>query len=111
MTEQQAAWLHRSGLKCTLALVKMLADTQIALGPSLAGGYVKAKPPSFSGMKKGWPLFKMQLQACLFSLRVNGVLEDTFDQELPPQQDTVLDETDSTHASQGDTRKANTKVM
>ena len=62
-------------------------------------------------MKKGWPLFKMQLQACLFSLRVNGMLEDTFDQELPPQQDTVLDETDSTHASQGDTRKANTKVM
>jgi len=35
-----------------LALVKVLADAQILAGPNLAGGYVKVKPPSFSGKKK-----------------------------------------------------------
>jgi len=46
-----------------LALVKALADAQIAAtaGASSAGGYVKAKPPSFSQKQKDWPIFKMQL--------------------------------------------------
>ena len=37
-----------------LALVKALADAQIAAttGASSAGGYVKGKPPSFSGKQK-----------------------------------------------------------
>jgi len=44
-----------------LALVKALADAQIsaAAGGNLAGGYVRARPPSFSGKQKDWPLFKM----------------------------------------------------
>ena len=53
----------------------------------------------------------MQLQAYFSTLGLEGVLEGTFDQELPPQQDTVLDEKDTTQASQVDTRKANAKVM
>ena len=69
-----------------LALVKALADAQIAAvaGGSSAGGYVKVKPPSLSGKQKDWPLFKMQLQAFLFTLGLYGVLEETFDAELPP---------------------------
>jgi len=41
-------WLDTDAL---LVLVKALADKQIAAaeGASSAGGYVKAKPPSFSG--------------------------------------------------------------
>ena len=39
-----------------LALVKALAESQLAMGGSSAGGYVKAKPPSFSGKQKDWPL-------------------------------------------------------
>ena len=62
-----------------LALVKSLADAQITAttGASLAGGYVKVKTPSFSGKQKDWLLFKMQLQAYLSTLELEGVLEET----------------------------------
>ena len=39
------------------------------------------------------------------------MLEDSFEKELPARQDTVLDVTDATQASQGDAREANAKVM
>ena len=38
-------------------------------------------------------------------------MEDTFDKELPPQQDLVLDVTAKTQAIQGDAHKATAKVM
>ena len=97
-----------------LALVEALADAQItaAAGGSSARGYVKARPPSFSGKQKdSWSLFKMQLLAYLSTLGLEGVLEVTFDKELPPQQDTVLDAMDTVEAVQGDACKANAKVM
>ena len=94
-----------------LALVKALADAQIVAGPSSAGGYVKGKSPIFSGKKKDWPLFKMQLQAYLLTLGLESVLEETLDQEPLPQQESVLDETDATQATQSNARKANANVM
>jgi hypothetical protein len=94
-----------------LALVKALADSQLAMGGSTAGGYVKAKPPSFSGKQKDWPLFKMQLLAYLSTLGLEGVLEETFDKELPERQDSVLDVTDTTQADQSTASEANAKVM
>ena len=96
-----------------LALVKALADAQIAAttGVHSAGGYIKARPPSFSGKQKDWPLFKMQLLAYLSTLGLEGVLEDSFEKELPARQDTVLDVTDTTQAIQADAREANAKVM
>ena len=48
-----------------LALLKAVTEAQIAAGSSAAGGYVIAKPPSFSGKQKDWPLFKMKLLAYL----------------------------------------------
>ena len=53
----------------------------------------KIKLP-FSGKKKDWPMFKMQLQAYLSTLGLEGVLEESFEKELPARQDTVLDEND-----------------
>ena len=96
-----------------LALVKALADAQIAAttGAHSAGDYVKARPPSYSGKQKDWPLFKMQLLAYLSTLGLEGVLEDSFEKELPARQDTVLDVTDTTQAFQADAREANAKVM
>ena len=76
-----------------LTLLEALADAQITAGPGSAGGHVKAKPPIFSGKKKDWRLFKIQLQAYLSTLGLEGVLEDTFEKELPPQQDLVLNVT------------------
>ena len=32
--------------------VKALSDAQIMAGPSMAGGYIKAKPPSLTGKEK-----------------------------------------------------------
>ena len=78
-----------------LVLVKALADAQIRAGPSTAGGYIEAKPPSFSGKKKDWPLFKMQLQAYLSTLGLEGVLDESFEKKLPARQDKVLDESDA----------------
>ena len=68
-----------------LALVKSLADAKIvaATGGSSAGGYANAQPPSFSGKQKDWPPFRMQLLAYLTTLGLQGVLEETFDKELP----------------------------
>ena len=96
-----------------LALVKALADAQIAAaaGLSSAGGYAKVRPPSFSGKQKDWPLFKMQLQAYLSTLGLEGVLEETFDKEIPPRQDLVLDVTATMQAIQCDAHKATAKVM
>jgi hypothetical protein len=96
-----------------LALVKALADAQIATaaGGNSAGGYIKARPPSFSGKQKDWPFFKMQLLVYSSTLGLEGVLEETFDKELPARQDTVLNATDTTHAIQADAREANAKVM
>ena len=73
-----------------LALVKALADAQIAAaaGGKSAGGFVKARPPSFSGKQKGWPFFKIRLLAYLSTLGLEGVLEETFDKEIPAGQDT-----------------------
>ena len=53
-----------------LALVKALADAQITAtaGAHSVGGYVKARPPSFSGKQKDWLLFKMQLLVYLSTL-------------------------------------------
>ena len=59
-----------------LALLKAVTEAQIATGSSVAGGYVKAKPPSFSGKQKDWPLFKMQLLAYLSTLGLEGVVEE-----------------------------------
>ena len=50
-------------LNVLLALVIALADAQLVAGTGSSGDYVKVKPPSFSGKKKDWLLFKMQLQA------------------------------------------------
>ena len=96
-----------------LALVKALADAQIAAaaGGNLAGGYVKARPPSFSGKQKDWPLFKMQLLVYLSTLGLEGVLAEPFDKERPAQQDTVLNASDPAEAIQGDARKAFAKVI
>ena len=72
-----------------LALLKAVTKAQIAAGSSAAGGYVKAKSPSFSGKQNNWPLFKMQLLAYLSTLGLVEVLEELFDKELPAKQDTV----------------------
>ena len=58
-----------------------------------------------------WPLFKMQLFAYLSTLGLEGVLEDSFEKELPARQDTVLDATDTTQAIQADACESNAKVM
>jgi len=73
-----------------LALVKALANAQIAAvaGGNSVGGYVKTRPPSFSGKQKGWPFFKIRLLAYLSTLGLEGVLEETFDKEIPAGQDT-----------------------
>ena len=63
------------------ALIQQLQGTS---SPSSGiGGYVKSKPPTFSGKKKDWPLFKMQLVAYLAGLGLEGVLEEAFDTMLP----------------------------
>ena len=82
------------------SLAKAFADAQIAAaaGGSSAGVYVKARPPSFSRKQKDWPLFKMQLLAYLSTLGLEGVLEESFNKELPARQDTVLDATDMAEA-------------
>jgi hypothetical protein len=94
-----------------LALLKAVTKAQIATGSSAAGGYVKAKPPSFSGKQKDWPLFKMQLLAYLSTLGLEEVLDAVFDKELPARQDTVLDKTVADDALQISAREANAKVM
>jgi len=44
----------------------LIQQLQGAPSPSSGiGGYIKSKPPTFSGKKKDWPLFKMQLVAYL----------------------------------------------
>ena len=77
-------------------------------GPS---GNVKAKVPTFSGKKKDWPLYKMQMQAYLATLNLEGVLEEAFEQQLPATQATVLDTNVPAEKSQEDAREANNKVM
>jgi len=47
----------------------------------------------------------------LSTLELEGVSEETFDVELPPRQDSVLDVTDAKQVIQGDSRKANAKMM
>ena len=53
----------------------------------------------------------MQLLAYLSTLGLEGVLEESFNQELPARQDSVLDVTDTTQADQSTAREANAKVM
>mgnify|MGYP000067415656 CR=1 FL=1 len=75
------------------------------------GGYVKSKPPSFSGKKKDWPLFKMQLVTYLATLGLEGVLEEGFDNLFPAAQATLLDENNPSKALLIGAREANKKVM
>ena len=77
----------------------------------MAGVYVKAKPSSFSGKKKDWLLYKMQLQVYLLILGLEGVVEETSKQELPQQQHSVLDTTDLVQAVQSDACDASANVI
>jgi len=56
-----------------MALVIALTEAQFATRTGSARCYVKAKIPSFSGKKKDWLLFKMQLQAYFPTLGLEGV--------------------------------------
>ena len=56
-------------------------------------------------------LSKMQLQVYLLILGLEGVVEDTSNQELPQQQHSVLDTTDLAQAVQSDVCDTSAKVM
>jgi len=72
--------------------------------------YVKATLPSFSGKQEDWSLFKMLLQAYLSTLRLESILEETFDMELPDVQATILDAMNLIQVSQIDVREGIDKV-
>ena len=75
------------------------------------GGYVKSKPPSFSGKQKDWPLFKMQSVAYLATLGLEFILEEAFGSQMPATQATTLDPNNSVEARLYGAREANAKVM
>ena len=97
------------GVGVDAALIQQLQGA--ASSSSGIGGNVKTKQPSFSGKKKDWPLFKMQMIVYLATLGPEGVLAEAFDSQMPTTQATVLDPSDPSEAILIGAREANAKVM
>jgi len=54
------------GVDANQLVAALIQQLQGAASPSSGiSGYVKSKPPSFSGKKKDWPLFNLHLFAYL----------------------------------------------
>ena len=90
-------------------LVAQLQGATVAnnVNVQTSSGNVKAQVHTSSGKKKDWSLYKMQMQAYLVTLSLEGMLEEAFGQQLPATQAT----SDALEKSQEEAREANRKVM